>query len=308
MAELYKKYRPKVLQKVVGQAGALASIQKLLDKGELPHALLLSGPSGCGKTTVARILKKSLDCGNADWHEINSSDHRGVEMVREIRRYMNLAPIEGECRIWLIDECHKLTSDAQNAFLKMLEDTPAHVYFFLVTTDAGKLIKAIHTRCTEVRFVSLTEDQLEGLLLEVIKYEAFEVEEKIVKEIVGAAEGSARKALVILGQVGGLKGEEAQLAAVQASSVNKDQAIALARALVNHNAGWKEVAVILKDLKDEDPEGIRYLVLAYSRAILLSGGPLAPRAFMIIDYFSENFWDSKQAGLAAACWAVVNKR
>ncbi len=305
---LYKKYRPRTLDKVAGQVRAVATLQKFLDRGDLPHSILFTGPSGCGKTTLARILKKALDCGNADFQEINSSDHRGVEVVRDIRRYMNLSPIAGACRIWILDEAHKLTNDAQNAFLKMLEDTPDHVYFFLLTTDASKLIKAIHTRCSEIRLVPLTEAELEGLLCAVAGLENLKVSDKVIGEIVEVSEGSARKALVILEQVGGFEGDAAQLQAVQASSVNKDQAIALARVLINPQAAWAPVATILKDLKDEDPEGIRYLVLAYARSVMLGGGNLAPRAFMIIDYFSENFYDSKQAGLAAACWAVVKAR
>jgi DNA polymerase-3 subunit gamma/tau len=311
MTELYKKYRPRKLEQVIGQESAVRSLIKLMAKGakgDIPHALLLTGPSGVGKTTIARILKKVLECGNADFQEVNSSDDRGVESIRLIRRRMNLAPIEGACRIWVLDEAHKLTNDAQNAVLKMLEDTPGHVYFILLTTDSTKLIKAIHTRCTEVRLVSLSEKALTDLLLDVVAAEDLQVSNDVIQGIVECSEGSARKALVILGQIAGLEGDAEQMRGVQASSVNKSAAIDLARALINPKAQWAPVATILKDLKDEDPEGLRYLVLGYSRSVLLGGGPLATRAFMIIDYFSENFYDSKQAGLAAACWAVVHHR
>lgn len=303
--EYYKRFRPKTLKGVVGQEGAVASLQRFIDQGTIPHCIMLTGPSGCGKTTIGRILKTHLNCGDADYLEINSADFKGIDTIREIRRMVNLAPISGDCRIWLIDEAHKLTNDAQNALLKLLEDTPDHAYFLLATTDPQKLIKTIHTRASEVKLQSLNSAPLKRVMQRVIDKEKLSVGDKVLDEIVDAADGSARKALVILQQVASLAEEAEQLQAVQATSLNKDEAIKLARALVNPRVSWKEVAPILRELKDE-PEGIRYLVLGYCRSILLSGGPLAPRAYMIIDIFSANFYDSKHAGLAAACWEVVN--
>jgi len=304
MNEYYKRYRPKTLKGVVGQDSAMASLQKLIDAGKIPHALLLTGPSGCGKTTVARIVKNALLCGDLDFVEINCADFKGIEMVRDIRRYAGLTPISGEARVWLIDEAHKLTGDAQNAFLKLLEDTPSHVYFMLATTDPHKLIKMIHTRCTEIRLAGMTEAALSRVIQRVVDKERLKVSPEVIKEIVDGSDFSARKALVILEQIALLEGDEAQLAGVTASTVNKDLAISLARELISPAANWSKVAAILKELRDE-PEGIRYLVLGYSRSVLLGGGSLAPRAFKIIDVFSSNFYDSKQAGLAAACWEVV---
>lgn len=301
----YRRFRPKALKSVLGQEGAIASLQRFIDRNTIPHCILFTGPSGCGKTTIGRILKTHLNCGDADWLEINSADFKGIDTVREIRRSINLSPISGDCRIWFIDEAHKLTNDAQNALLKILEDTPSHVYFMLATTDPQKLIKTIHTRASEVKLQGLGVPALKRVLQRVIDKEKLTVTEAVMDEIIDASEGSARKALVILEQAGTLDTEAEQLQAVQATSLNKDAAITLARALINPRANWKEVAPLLKELKDE-PEGIRYLVLGYCRSVLLSGGPLAPRAYMIIDIFSKAFYESKQAGLAAACWEVVN--
>lgn len=303
----YKKYRPKTLKSVVGQDGAVASLQKLIDKKTIPQVLLFTGPSGCGKTTIGRILKDVLECGDSDFQEINCADFKGIDMVRDIRRNANLTPIDGECRIWLIDEAHKLTNDAQNAFLKILEDTPSHVYFMLATTDPGKLIKTIHTRCTEIKLSTMGPKDLTRVVQRVVDKEQLKVSEDVIQEIVEAADGSARKALVILEQAGSLETEEEQLKAIQASSIDKDVAIELARALINPRADWSSVAKILKTIKD-DPEGLRHLVLGYARTVLLGGGNLAPRAFKIIDIFSKPFYDSKAAGLAAACYEVVTTK
>lgn len=306
MTELYKKYRPKTLKGVVGQDGVMKSIHTMTVRKTVPHAILFTGPSGCGKTTIARILKTELGCGDGDFHEINSADFRGVETVREIRRNITLAPMSGECRIWLIDEAHKLTGDAQNSLLKMLEDTPSHVYFMLATTDPQKLIRTIHTRCTEFKLAPIPAAGLEKLILRIATKEKLKLSENVVDEIVAASENSARKALVILEQIGSLKTEEAQLQAIEASSSAKQQAIDLARALLDPRKKWPEIAAILKGL-DEDPESIRFLILGYCRSVLLGGGKLAERAYNIIVVFSDNFWNSKQAGLAAACWEVCHR-
>lgn len=308
---LYKKHRPKTLDRVIGQTAALAPLIKMVDAGKIPHALLISGPSGCGKTTIGRILQQELECGDFDYVEINSADFKGIEMVRKMRTDMGLAPVSGKVRMWLIDEAHKLTNDAQNALLKMLEDTPRHVYFILSTTDPQKLIKAIHTRCTLVKLGAISHENLNKLLREVADAEDYSVSDTVVDEICEAADGSARKALVILEQVGPLDNEKRQLESIQSTTFSKDAAIDLARALVSGRAGWPEVAKILRGLADEDPEGIRYCVLGYARACMVGSENKPPnvnfarQAFKVVDIFSKNFYDSKNAGLAAACWEVI---
>lgn len=304
--EIYKKYRPKNLKTVVGHDGVVASLQRMFKSGSVPHAILLTGPSGCGKTTIGRIIKRHLGCGNGDFVELNCADFKGIDMVREIRRHAGLSPLNGEARVWLIDEAAKLTNDAQNAFLKLLEDTPSHVYFMLATTDPQKLIKTIHTRCTEIKLSRLKDSDLKHIISRAAGREEMKISDDVIDAIVEASDGSARKALVILEQVGFLKDEKEQLSAIQSTVVDSKMAIDLARVLINPSATWAEASKILKELQ-EDPEQIRYLVLGYARSVMLGGGKLAHRAYRVIDIFSENFYDSKHAGLAAACWEVLHQ-
>jgi len=307
MSEYYKKYRPKSLRSIVGQENAVASLSSLVDRKAVPHFILLTGPSGCGKTTIARVMKGLLECGNADFIEKNCADFKGIDTVREIRKHVNLRPMDGEVRIYLVDEAHKLTPDAQEAFLKMLEDTPKHAYFILATTDPEKLKKTIHTRATEIKLNPVDRKGLVKIIKRVANKEGLSIAEEVAEELAEASEGSPRKALVLLEQVGSLEGTTAQLEAIKVTTFDKDESINLARALMFGKANWANVAGILRKLQDQDAEGIRYMVLGYANSVLLgkskgqpASGQLAEKCFQVLEICGDNFYSSKMAGLTAA--------
>lgn len=297
--ELYKKYRPKTLAGVVGNETTVNLLRNMLEKGTIPHTILLQGASGCGKTTLARILQRSLECSELDFIELNCSDFRGVDTIRDIAKQMHFSPTGGKCRIWLLDEVHQMTKDAQNAALKILEDTPSHVYFLLCTTDPQKLISTIRNRCCQLSVELLSEASLRKLLDRVLKKEEVDLKEDLLDMIIDASAGSARKALVILDSVLNLPEEERE-AAIKNDPEEKE-VIELCRALIKGES-WSRIASLLKLIKAE-PEAVRYFVLGYARTCLLNSKNA--RAAAIIDAFSCNFYDSKEAGLALACYEVV---
>jgi len=300
--ELYKKYRPQQFSGLIGQGGAVAMLQDLGRRGAIPHCILLTGPSGCGKTTIARILQKKLKCSDQDFSELNIADVRGIDMVRSIRERMHLSPIGGKTRIWLLDEVARATVDAQNAFLKMLEDTPSHVYFILATTEPQKLLTTIKTRATEVKVKLLSTKDMGVLLGYVIGKEGLKVGQEVVEKIIEVAEGSPRKGLVLLNQIMGLTTEVEQLAVVSAST-DSPEAIAVARALMK-GAGWSEVAGLLK-VVEQEPETVRRVILGYFSSVLIGGGKYAERAFSIIAIFEKNWFDSGRAGMIASCYEAT---
>ena len=301
MTELYKKHRPKRLPGMIGNENTVNSLNNMLERKTLPHTILFHGPSGCGKTTLARIIRRELNCHDMDFQELNCSDFRGIDAVREIARKMNLSPsVAGSCRIYLLDEVHQTTKDAQHAMLKMLEDTPKHVYFLLCTTEPNKLLKTIRTRCCEMPVRLLTHDELEKLVKRTAKRGKIELSEEVLDEIVNASQGTARTALVLLDKISNLS-EEERLKAIQDKIADENEAIELCRALMKKES-WSKIAGILKNLKGE-PESIRYAVMMYARAVLLNKSDY--QAYLIIDAFKDNFYDSKSAGIIYACYECI---
>jgi len=299
--ELFKKHRPKTLRAMVGAENTVAALKNMLERGTLPHTLLFHGPSGCGKTTLARILKGRLECHDLDFQELNCSDVRGVDSVREISRLMHLSPTGGKVRIWLLDEVHQWTKDSQHAALKMLEDTPNHVYFLLCTTDPKKLLPTILTRCCEMPVRDLTHQELTALVKRVCNREQVTLEEDTLEEIVSSAQGSARTALVLLDKTLNLE-EGDRVAAVQQHLAEENEAIDLCRALMDKKKDWRKVTKVLRNLK-ADPEKTRWAVMGYAKAILLKTKSV--QAYTVLCAFENHFYDSKANGLVRACFEVV---
>ncbi len=300
--ELYRKHRPKSLDEIIGQDTTVNTLEGMAKNDSIPHAILITGPSGCGKTTLARIIRRLLRCNRFDFIE---DAPRKVEDVRLIGRRIGQAPLKGKCRIWLIDESHKLTSDSQEEFLKMLEDTPNHVYFILTTTDPQKLKITLKNRCTEFVVKSLRDDDIEKVIVGICEKEGTNITNKVMSKIVENSGGSARKALVYLNQVINLSSERDMLNAIVTATA-ETQAFAIVRALLyKTGTKWREMAKILKETEGEEPEQIRWLILACAKTEMLKGGKLTGRAFIVIDAFRDNFYDSKMAGLAAACWECL---
>ncbi len=297
--ELYKKYRPRGLTKMVGNEWAVAALQQMITQKRVPHTILFSGPSGCGKTTLARILGKELGCSAFDFREMNCASHNGIETIREIERTLHQSTLGGSCRVWLLDECHMLTAQAQNAALTMLETTPNHVYFMLCTTDPQKLIKTVRSRCCDIVVKPLTDAQLVSLLTRVAKREKMQVTAEVNEAIIEVSLGSARNALVHLDTVRNLP-ESQRLAAISAEA-DKEEGIALCRAILKGES-WRRVGAILKGLTT-DPETLRWSVLMYAKAVLLNSGQ--PRAYRVLCAFEDPFYESKQAGLVRACYEAV---
>jgi len=299
---LYLKYRPDSLEQVKGNANIVATLESMLSNPEkCPHVFLFHGPTGCGKTTLGRIVKNKLNCNGDDYKEVDSADFRGIDTVREIRKNSNFMPIQSPCRIWLIDECHKMTNDAQNALLKILEDTPKHVYFILCTTDPDKLIKTIVGRCMSFQVNTLSETQLLGLLRGIVRNEGQSVEKEVYEQIIQDSLGHPRNAIQILEQVLNAPVEK-RLEVARKVAAETSNSIDLCRALLKKSS-WKEILTILEGLKDQEPEGIRRHVLGYAQSVLLKTEN--DRAALVIESFWEPLYNIGFPGLVYCCYNII---
>lgn len=299
---LYLKYRPTDLTQIKGNADIVSVLDKMLDDvDKCPHVFLLHGGTGCGKTTLGRIIADRLGCVGSDYREIDSGDFRGIETIRDIRKNSLFMPTQGRCRIWLIDESHRLTADAQAALLKILEDTPAHVYFILCTTEPQKVISAIRGRCIELQVKPLTDNQMKGLLKSICRQEGESIEQEIYDQIIQDSLGHPRNALQILEQVLSVD-EDRRLEVAKQTAAIQSQGIELCRLLLK-NSSWKEVAVVLNGLKDQEAEDIRRMVLGYCQAVLLKTDQ--PRAGLVMECFMDPFYNSGFPGLTFACYQVI---
>lgn len=305
---LYRKYRPQSFDEVMGNEDLLDSLKRMLKGDDIPHAFLFSGPTGCGKTTLGRIVAKELGAKGNDFREVDSAQFNGVATVREIRNQSQFMALEGNCRVWLLDEVHMLgrggnssKNEAQNALLKALEDPPDHVYYILCTTDPQQLLPTIRGRCQQFQVHPLTERQMLQLLRKIVKAEDESISKAVYDQIVTDSLGQGRDALQILEQV--LCAEpDRRLSVAKRTAEMQNQSIELCRALIKAE-GWKRIAGILSGLQEQDAVGIQNHVLKYCRSILLKGPN--DQAAAIMEEFMEPFFYTGHNGLLFACYSIV---
>ncbi len=300
---LYHKHRPDSFDKMIGNEKTLATLMADLRKEDDPHAFLLTGPTGCGKTTIGRIIAKEIGAIDTDFREVDSADFRGIDSIREIRKQSEFLPLKGPAKAWLLDECHKLTDDAQNALLKALEDPNDSTYFILATTDPQKLISTIRGRCSHYAVERLSDKEMRNLLFRVVKSEKASLKRPIYAKIIETAEGHPRNALQILDQVISAPEEDREHIAGLGFGAS-EEVINLCRALINFSP-WKMVAGILTGLKGkENPERIRQAIMGYCVAILLKKSD--GRAAQILEEFEDRpLIYSGFPGLVLSCYSVV---
>jgi DNA polymerase-3 subunit gamma/tau len=292
--ELYRKYRPSTFAEIVGNEMALKTIRQELKHGS--HVFLMTGPAGTGKTTIARIMASYLKAGPMSIYEINSAENRGIDSAREIMEKMRYNPSDGESMVWILDEFHQQTKPAQEAFLKPLEETPSHVYFFICTTNPEKLITPLKSRCSLIVMKPLLPEEMEQLITRTAEAEKIEISENVIVRIIEIANGGSRKALKLLGKVLYLDNDKERLRALRDVS-NEDEAketIDFCRALYS-GKNWSTVSSLLQKMDLTEPESIRYAVLGYGNAILMKG--MNNKVLKIMEAFSMDTYTTGKFGL-----------
>ncbi len=218
---LYRKFRPGVFEDVKGQEHIVTTLRNQIKAGRIGHAYLFTGTRGTGKTTVAKIFAKTVNCENPTENgpcgecrtckaiaagasmnviEIDAASNNGVDNIREIVDEVSYSPAEGKYKVYIIDEVHMLSIGAFNALLKTLEEPPSYVIFILATTEVHKLPITILSRCQRYDFKRISIDTITARMQELIDAEGVQVEERALRYIAKAADGSMRDALSLLDQ------------------------------------------------------------------------------------------------------------
>ncbi|MCH5268152.1 MAG: DNA polymerase III subunit gamma/tau [Lachnospiraceae bacterium] len=218
---LYRKFRPGEFEEVKGQDHIVTTLRNQIRTDRIGHAYLFCGTRGTGKTTVAKILAKAVNCENPmdgspcgecdmckkiasqtsmNVVEIDAASNNGVANIRDIIEEVQYSPTEGRFKVYIIDEVHMLSSGAFNALLKTLEEPPEYVIFILATTEAHKIPITILSRCQRYDFKRISIDTIADRLQDLVGREQVQAEEKALRYIAKAADGSMRDALSLLDQ------------------------------------------------------------------------------------------------------------
>jgi len=216
---LYRTYRPRRFSEVVGQEHVVRTLLNSVRQGRVGHAYLFSGPRGTGKTTIARLLARVINCENPQDGEpcgncprcsgaeenlgileIDAASHGSVDDMRQLVAQVSQVPMSGGMMVYIIDEVHMLSKEAFNAFLKTLEEPPPHAVFVLATTEPGKLLQTIHSRCQHFAFRRLPIETIAEHVGMICKKEGVAAEDSALRLIARAGDGSVRDSISVLEQ------------------------------------------------------------------------------------------------------------
>lgn len=200
MKSLAVKYRPNTFETVVGQNVTTKILNKVLEKQAFKNAYLFAGPSGCGKTTCARIFANAINGGIGEPVEIDGASNNGVDQVRVIVESANQRSLVGTYKIYIIDECHMITSAGWNAFLKGLEDCPEYTIFIFCTTEPNKIPVTIQNRMQRFNIAKINAQEIRDRLIYVCQQEGFTNYEDTCELISKLCDGCMREALTVLDQ------------------------------------------------------------------------------------------------------------
>jgi DNA polymerase-3 subunit gamma/tau len=227
VAALYRKYRPQTFAEVVGQEAVVRTLTNAIEQGKVRQAYLFAGPRGTGKTSMARILAKAVNCEHGptpspdgtchacvaiqngtslDVIEMDAASQRGIDDIRDIRERVVLQPVEGQYKVYILDEAHQLTDAAWNALLKLIEEPPPHLMFVFCTTELQKVLPTVRSRCQTFVFQRPRLPDLVRKLRRIADAESIDVPDAALALIARGGRGAYRDAESTLDQLAAATG------------------------------------------------------------------------------------------------------
>ena len=289
---LYRKYRPKEWDEVVGQDHVVTTLKHAIAADRVAHAYLFAGSRGTGKTTLARLLAKSVNCLNPDptkrpenecenckavnenrfmdLIEIDAASNTSVDDVRDLRDKINFSPSQGKYKIYIIDEVHMLSTAAFNALLKTLEEPPPHAIFVLATTEIHKIPATVLSRCQRHEFRRVPVDEIVANLKKIVKAEKIQADDDALIQIARQSAGGMRDAQSLLDQLSSM-GEKITLALAQTvlGTATSQTVLNLVSSVMDHDPAHG-LETIHKALDaGADPRSLARQVVEYLRGLML---------------------------------------
>lgn len=260
------KYRPDTFDVVIGNKEVVGNLAKAVRSPSRPKAYLFIGNAGIGKTTLARIVAKEV---NSVIDDIDAASSSSVDDVRNLKEKAGFKPLFAENMTYIIDECHRLSAQAWDALLKLIEEPPSFLYICLCTTNPKKVPATIRSRCYEVQLKPVSPNEISELLEVVAECEGWKVDGNIMQGIILAADGGVRRALSLLQAGHAAKDREELKKLINKVDIENSPIAEICSLLIDKNKSWERIRKLLTQIEDEE-EAIdgasRYLTAAMFRA------------------------------------------
>jgi DNA polymerase-3 subunit gamma/tau len=289
---LYRKYRPKQWDTVIGQDHVIQTLTNSIKADRVGHAYLFAGPRGTGKTTVARLLAKAVNCLNEDpakrpcnecdhckavnenrfmdMIEIDAASNNGVDDVRDLREKINFSPSQGKYKVYVIDEVHMLSGGAFNALLKTLEEPPPHAIFVLATTEIHKIPATVLSRCQRHEFRRVPIDEIVKNLKEIAATENIQADEEALTLIARQSAGGMRDAQSLLDQLSST-GTKITLALAQQvlGTATSQTVLDVINSILDHHPAHGLETIHHALDSGADPRSLARQIVEYTRGLML---------------------------------------
>jgi DNA polymerase-3 subunit gamma/tau len=289
---LYRKYRPKEWDEVMGQDHIVTTLKNAIVADRVAHAYLFAGSRGTGKTTLARLLAKAVNCLNTDATqrpdnecenckavnenrfldliEIDAASNTSVDDVRDLRDKINFSPSQGKYKIYIIDEVHMLSTAAFNALLKTLEEPPPHAIFVLATTEIHKIPATVLSRCQRHEFRRVPVDEIVANLKKIVKAEKIQADDEALIQIARQSAGGMRDAISLLDQLSST-GDKITLALAQnvLGTATSQTVLDVVSSLMEHDPAHGLDAIHKALDAGADPRSLARQIVEYLRGLML---------------------------------------